>query len=671
MSYGHASRVAKFIRTDEDALIGQLVDGVSASGISSHRSTQIKAWREEIRLLRAELICAQFQDWFIILEYEIPRRSHRPDVILLSATTIFVIEFKVGAETYDAGSCWQVNSYARDLRDFHAKSYRRPIVPILCATNAESYPLARTRPDDLDIAVSTLVKTNGSNLAICLAHHETLGDSVTLDPITPECWLNSPYRPTPTIIEAAVQLYEGHEVRELSHRYAHNLDRTTDLLTQKIEEARRCEQRVICFVTGVPGAGKTLTGLDVIHSPKLRKEKSHTGVFLSGNGPLVKIVREALIRSQTERGRLRRDCEYEVTTFIQNVHQFLRFHLENSKTKPHENVVVFDEAQRAWDSSQMKRKQGVDDSEATLLFGVMERLRKWAVIIALVGGGQEIFLGEAGLEEWGRALEDRPFPWRVVAAPEVRVGGDSVSGHRLFNNGVPTNVTYEEDQRAHLDVVVRSHRAQRWAEWVNEFLSGNFGAARLIFPHTLEFPCFVTRNLERTRDWLREKHTFYPEQRSGLVATSGDLRLRAYGIERASRFLMNYRFEKWFLEPATDIRSSFALEVAASEFECQGLELDWVGMCWGSDLTLSADQSGWDYRIFRGAVWQNIRQDAKRAYTLNRYRVLLTRARRGLVIWVPDGDINDLTRDPKRLNRVFEALRAAGVPLLEDYFHGS
>ena len=339
MSYGHASRVANFIHTDENALIGQLVDGVSASGISSHRSTQIEAWRKEIRLLQAHLTSAQFLDWFIILEYEIPRRSHRPDVILLSAATIFVIEFKVGAETYDASSYWQVSSYARDLRDFHAKSYGRPIVPILCATNAEPNPLARIQPDDLEIAVSDLIRTNGANFDICLTNHEILGDNKTLDPIIPECWLNSPYRPTPTIIEAAVQLYEGHEVRELSHRYAHNLDRTTALLMQEIEEARRYGRRVICFVTGVPGVGKTLTGLDVIHSPKLRKAKSHTGIFLSGNGPLVKIVREALIRNQTERGRLKRDCEHEVTTFIQNVHQFLRFYREKPGIQPHENVV--------------------------------------------------------------------------------------------------------------------------------------------------------------------------------------------------------------------------------------------------------------------------------------------------------------------------------------------
>lgn len=671
MNYGHASRVANFIHTNEDALIGQLVDGVSATGISSHRSTQIEAWHKEIRLLQAELTSARFQDWFILLEYEIPRRSHRPDVILLSATTIFVIEFKVGARIYDAGSCWQVNSYARDLRDFHAESHGRPIVPILCATSAERIPSQEPRLDDFEAEVSNLIRTNGSDFAAWLTNRENLGDSVALGPIIPECWLNSSYRPTPTIIEAAVQLYEGHGVRELSHRYAHNLDQTTDMLVQEIEEACRYGRRVICFVTGFPGAGKTLTGLDVIHSPDLRRSKSHTGIFLSGNGPLVKIVREALVKSQTDQGRSKHDCEHEVTTFIQNVHRFLRFHRENPETRPHENVVVFDEAQRAWDSFQMERKQAVAASEATLLFDVMERLPDWAVIIALVGGGQEIFLGEAGLEEWGRALENRSLPWRVTAAPEVRIGGDSVSGHRLFNSGVPANVAYREDQRAHLDVVVRSHRAQRWAEWVNEFLSGHWSVARSIFPDTLEFPCFVTRDLERARDWLRAQHTLHPEQRSGLVATSKDIRLRAYGIERASGFLMNYPFEKWFLEPATDTRSSFALEVAASEFECQGLELDWVGICWGGDLTPSADQSDWDYRKFRGAIWQNVRQDAERAYTLNRYRVLLTRARRGLVIWVPRGDARDLTRDLERFERVFIVLRKAGVLLLEDHFNGS
>ena len=668
MAHGHASRIDNFIETDENTLVGRLVNGVASTGISSHRSTQIKAWQQELRLLKEQLAAPQFNDWFIILEYEIPRRSRRPDVIILNSTTIFVVEFKTGARGFDPTACWQANSYARDLRDFHAESYGHRIVPILCATDAEQSPPQELSFHGPDTEVADLIKTNGSDLGSWLLRSELETGSSSAEPIVPDVWLSSAYRPTPTIIEAATFLYTGHGVRELSHRHAHNLDRTTEMLVKEIEDGRKYGRRVICFVTGVPGAGKTLTGLNVVHSPNFQQGDSLSGIFLSGNGPLVKIIREALVRSEVRKGYRRGDSQHKVTTFIQNVHDFLRYHLEQTVEQPHEHVVVFDEAQRAWDQSKMLHKRGVEASEATLLFDVMERFTDWSVIVALVGGGQEIFLGEAGLEEWGRALENRAVPWRVVASPEVLIGGDSVAGHKLFDKIVPDNVSFQKNSLAHLDVVVRNHRAQRWAEWVNELLSYRYETALPLFPDSQEFPCFLTRDIEKARAWLRMHHRLDSDQKIGLVATSEDQRLRAYGLERSSSFRLNYAFEKWFLEPPTDVRSSFSLEVAASEFECQGLELDWVGMCWGGDLTPSEDHSGWDYRKFRGARWQNVRKDAEQAYTRNRYRVLLTRARSGLVIWVPKGDLSDPTRDPERFDRVFTTLRKAGVPLLEDHF---
>ena len=537
-------------------------------------------------------------------------------------------------------------------------------MPVLCATDAKSGLTDSLNLMDRERGVSNIIKTDGARLGSYLRQLQNHGEQVKADPIDPERWLVSPYRPTPTIIEAASLLYRGHDVRELSHRHAHNLDQTMEILFKEIKDAQLCGRRIVCFVTGIPGAGKTLTGLNLTHSPSVQKENQLSGIFLSGNGPLVKVVREAIVKSQVGQGRKRADCEHEATTFIQNVHNFLRFHLERPEEIPHENVVVFDEAQRAWDSAQMGRKTNNYSSEASLLLDVMERLPDWAVIIALVGGGQEIFSGEAGLGEWGRALRDRTKPWRVIASPEVLIGGESVAGHKLFDGPIPTNVSFTEQPLAHLDVVVRNHRAQRWTEWVNGLLSFNFDAARECFPDVEEFPCFVTRDLTAARAWLRMHHRIDPEDRIGLVATSKDFRLRADGIERATQFLTNYRFDKWFLEDDSDVRSSYSLEVAASEFECQGLELDWVGLCWGLDLTPREDGETWDFRKFWGARWLFVRQEAERAFTLNRYRVLLTRARKGLVIWVPKGDRNDPTRDPARCDRVYDALRVSGIPEL-------
>ncbi len=666
MTHGYAGSVGDFLQADEDAIVGGLVGGVAATGVGTHRSAQIDAWREEIRILKAQLDDEAFLDGYIVMEYELPRRSRRPDVILLDRGSIFVIEFKVGAKNHDAASRWQAHSYALDLRDFHAESHGRTIVPVLCATGASNRPFRGLSLYGTPTSIAEVLRVTGEDLGASLRLAGAEAASHVVDAIDPIRWLESEYRPTPTIVEAAVRLYEGHGVRELSHRHAHNLDLTTSMLVRVVEGARRERRRVVCFVTGIPGAGKTLTGLDVVHDPELSGEGAAAGIFLSGNGPLVKVVREALVASQAAKGRRRRDCEHEVTTFIQNVHRFLSHHRELPTAVPHEHVVVFDEAQRAWDRAQMKRKQGVDASEATLLLEAMERLPDWAVVIALVGGGQEIFLGEAGLEEWGRAIAARPTPWRVVASPEVLAGGESVAGHRLFADGIPAHVGFREESLAHLGVGVRAHRAQRLAEWVNDLLALRIDEARGKVPALREFPCVVTRNLDHARAWLRAHGSHDFLQRSGLVATSEDQRLRAHGIESSTAFRLDYPFDKWFLAPPDDVRSSFSLEVAASEFECQGLELDWVGLCWGGDLTPEETLSDWEYRRFRGTRWQKVHQDTERAYMRNRYRVLLTRARQGMVIWVPPGSPDDPTRDPERFDRLYASLRAAGIPDLEE-----
>lgn len=671
MSRGVRYSLSGFVIADDSQLLGELTDSVSSTGVQSTRTTQIETWKLQIALLKR---CAQelmerhesARCWHLILEYELPRRQKRPDAVLLADDVILVVEFKVGATVHDASSRWQVEDYCLNLRDFHGGSAGHTIVPVLCSTAAPSVvgsPLVSRSH------VSPIRFANAEDLSsVLLAAFKGLhvpGGS----PIDANAWVDAPYRPTLSVIEAAERLYENHDVREISHSYASNLDATTDMLAEVIREARAQNRRYVCFVTGVPGAGKTLTGLNVVHDPSLRAEGGPSGIFLSGNGPLVKVVREALVLSQQRSGRRRQDSAHEVSTFIQNVHQFLRYHREHPTALPHEHVVVFDEAQRAWDREQMQRKQGVDSSEAAELFDVMDRLDGWAVIIALVGGGQEIFLGEAGLEEWGRAVAVRSH-WRVVASPEVVSGGASVSGHRLFADGVPPGIEFRPEPLAHLNVGVRSFRAQRLAEWVDAVLTLNTERARSLVPDHREFPLHFTRELDIAKAWLRARSEPGNGQRAGLIATSEDQRLRAYGLERASAFRLNYSFEKWFLMPPADVRSSHALEVAASEFECQGLELDWVGLCWGGDLTPS-NPGGWEYRKFRGSAWNQVRGDGERAYVRNRYRVLLTRARLGMVIWIPRGRADDTTLDPARFDRIAQLLQAAGVPELQQEFEGA
>lgn len=665
MSAGFASSVEEFLKKDKEHVIGNLTSSLAATGIELHRSNQIKVWGEQVDLLKYHLRNLlgknpSVQDWYILLEYELPRRQKRPDVIFLARDVIIVLEFKVGAKSFDAPARWQTKEYALNLRDFHAQSANRSIVPILCATQAKN------NPPDWDFNVSRSIAnvqlSNAENLGDCLLRSFESAHCPAVAPISAEEWLHSPYRPTPNIIEAAVRLYERHDVREITHNYAENLDKTTDMLAEVIRDSKANGKHTICFITGVPGAGKTLTGLNVVHDPSFRSETGPSGIFLSGNGPLVKIIREALVENQMMKGRRRHDCKHEVSTFIQNVHGFLRYHRENPEEPPHENVVVFDEAQRAWNRKQMKRKNKIDESEPTLLLEVMERSTDWAVIIALVGGGQEIFLGEAGLEEWGRALSSTKKRWSIVASPEVLTGGTSVAGHRLFESGIPSGLEFNEEPLAHLKVSVRSHRAQLIAEWVNDLLEPNAAGARSKCPDLDEFPIVLTRNLDDAREWLRQHSKGDPNSRWGLVTSSEDQRLRAYGLENSTAFRRGYQFEKWFLAPPSDVRSSYALEVSATEFECQGLELDWVGLCWGGDLVPSEDGKHWIYRKFHGSKWKYCRSLEEQSFMKNRYRVLLTRARSGMVIWVPAGSQNDPTRDPRLYDRVYAHLIAAGVP---------
>jgi hypothetical protein len=672
MSRGVRYRLSNFTLADDAQLLGELTDAVASTGIQSTRTTQIETWKTQITLLKRctyELIERHeaAKDWHLILEYALPRRQKRPDAILLAEDVILVLEFKVGATSHDASSRWQVEDYCLNLRDFHGGSPGRAIVPVLCSTSATSVTDSMSPTSSSCVAPIRLA--NADDLAtVLLSAYEVLHDPDSV-PIEADTWIAAPYRPTLSVIEAAERLYQNHDVREISHSYASNLDATTALLADVISEARTHSQRYVCFVTGVPGAGKTLTGLNVVHDPSLRAEGGPSGIFLSGNGPLVKVVREALVLSQQRAGRRRQDSAHEVSTFIQNVHQFLRYHREHPTALPHERVVVFDEAQRAWNQEQMQRKQGVNSSEAAELFDVMDRLDGWAVIIALVGGGQEIFLGEAGLEEWGRAVALRPH-WQVVASREVLSGGASVSGHRLFADGVPPGIEFRTEPLAHLSVGVRSFRAQRLAEWVDALLSLDIERARSLVPDRREFPLHFTRDLEVAKAWLRARSEPNDGQRAGLIATSEDQRLRAYGLERSSAFRLDYPFEKWFLMPPMDVRSSHVLEVAASEFECQGLELDWVGLCWGGDLTPSFS-GGWEYRKFRGSTWHQVRGDSERNYVRNRYRVLLTRARFGMVIWIPPGKVDDPTLDPVRFERVRSLLEEAGVPELRHEFEGA
>ncbi len=517
-------------------------------------------------------------------------------------------------------------------------------MPFAVAANAPpEAPIAY--PEEWRDAVRPVCRANASDLASLLSMAFKAESDATALAIDGAAWDFSAYRPVPTIVEAAEALYAGHNVREIAHSHAGaiNLTLTSDKLVEIVECAQRGHLKVACFVTGVPGAGKTLAGLNVVHNPALRQAGRPSAVFLSGNGPLVKIVSAAITRDFRRR-TLRDGGERTVSTFIQNVHSFVREAMDKPDRAPPEHVVVFDEAQRAWDAVQNAKKTGQEISEPETMLSIMDRHPDWAVLVALVGGGQEIHNGEAGLAEWGRTLRDKFPHWRVAVSPKALTGDTSVAGHRLFEDGNKGALLIQPESALHLDVCLRSYRAQRVSEWVEAVLSGDTTKAASIMADIGEFPIVLTRSLGTARAWLQGHRRGL--RRCGLVASSGAIRLRPHGLELSSGFRQGNRdiYVHWFLAHPPDVRSSNQLEVAASEFECQGLKLDWVGVWWGGDFTFDNPAGGWSSRSFSGSRWGNVGKEVDRRYLLNTYRVLLTRAREGLVIWVPPGDSADLTR---------------------------
>lgn len=658
----------EFLADDSERILGVLATESAKNGFTDLKQKQTKAWQKEIEALKAACFSLQNQftdsaTWGILLEYPIPRRQKRIDAVLLASGVIFCFEFKTEDKIYSSHLKRQVEDYALDLRDFHDASRNRPIIPVAVALGAPRVnPISYAAASDL---VRPVVLAGASALASQIASVFISESHLPSTPIDPAAWDLSAYRPVPTIIEAAEALFAGHNVREIAHSHAGaiNLTLTSEKLIEIISQAQRENTKVACFVTGVPGAGKTLAGLNVVHNAALRQDGRPPSVFLSGNGPLVRIVSAAITRDFKQRTRMD-GAKRTVGTFVQNVHSFVRDALDKPDRPPIEHIIVFDEAQRAWDAAHNARKTGSELSEPETVLSIMDRHKDWSVVVALVGGGQEIHTGEAGLGEWGRSLRERFPHWQIAVSPNAISGDTSVAGHRLFTDGNCGLLKVRQEPPLHLEVNLRSFRARRLAEWVDAVLNGNASKAAGIVADLNDFPVTITRSLTTARAWLRERARGL--RRCGLVASSGAIRLRAEGLELSSGFRQGNRdlYVQWFLADPSDIRSSNQLEIAASEFECQGLELDWVGLCWGGDFTFSLSANAWDYRRFSGSRWGNIAKETDREFLLNTYRVLLTRAREGMVIWVPTGDSNDQTRLPIHFDETTEYLKQCGLPIL-------
>lgn len=665
MSVYYKNSILNFINQNEDEILGILTknDEFDSSFL------QKQAWQKQISILKESL---KNLSGDIIFEYTIPRIGRRIDNIIITQGIIFVLEFKVGEKSYNSEAEVQVRNYALDLSYFHKESHKRIIVPILIPTCAQTknIEIKQYKHNIYDVIYS-----NGFNLNEII--NKVIGISKKQKNINIDDWIESEYRPTPTIIEAAQELFEKHTVKEIAqNEAAENLTNTSQVVQDIIDHSKKNKKKSICFITGVPGAGKTLAGLKIAIENQVSSGSDYA-CFLSGNYPLVKVLQKALIKNAKARYK-NVDPNNAVEDFIQIVHLFRDQSLNNIKKQPTENIVVFDEAQRAWNNQKladflMKRKSRVLNnipqekletflsmSESELFIEYMDRRKDWAVIVCLVGGGQDINDGEAGIEEWFNSIKKSFKGWDVYISNKITdreyIGNNSLKD-------VLSGMNYKIKNDLHLSISLRSFRNENVSKFIHYLLENDKDNAKKLYNEIKKvYPICMTRDLTTAKNWVKKKakESGNINCRYGIIASSKAKRLRADGIWVQCKCTP----EKWFLNDSDDIQSSYYMEEIATEFDVQGLEIDWAIVGWDADYRYENGQ--FNYYKPNGSRWNKIKDEVDCRYLKNAYRVLLTRAREGFIIYIPNGDDSDNTRLSKYYDELWKYLSKIGIEIIEN-----
>lgn len=678
----YSDSISAFLNRSVNEIIGELTLA-SQHDINDETSS---SWVEEIDTLKEAL--APFSGHgSVYFEYNIPRMGRRADVVAVIDGIVFVLEYKTAEQKFHRDAMVQVWDYALDLKNFQEGSHDRVLVPVLVA------PKEKVKHCSLELKH---FEDNVYEPLMVNAHLLGAGISKVLDSIPHEVqlktaddiWAKSGYEPTPTIIEAAIALYEENTVEDIT-KHGGDIDKASVELANIIESCRNNNRKAICFITGVPGAGKTLIGLNTAIDQFNRDEKA---VYLSGNFPLVEVLQEALARDYVRRDKIkakqekRKACTKEeakskVKAFIQMIHHYRDLYLEGTTIEngrivpmpdyfqshsdkayvPSEHVAIFDEAQRAWTQEElgrfMREKKGIKDfpySEPEYLISCMDRQPDWGVVVCLVGNGQSINKGEAGLKEWIESIYRSYKDWDVYISEYLMRSGDVTKEQMDL---VRSQIKSREE--LHLKMSMRSFRSEKVSIFVNQLLALQKEDAASTLRELDNYPIVMTRSLETAKQWLRDHNR--GSERMGLLASSKAERLKAISIN------VRYQpdFVHWFLEDDRDIRSSNALEDTLTEFKVQGLEIDWACVAWDADLRLSQDGKSWQhFQLRSGTKWQNINKPINREYQINAYRVLLTRARQGMIIVVPNGDHGvppDETRKPEWYDGIYNYLKEIGI----------
>lgn len=644
----YCNSIPGFIRDHSTNIVGQLVK--HAFEINKEQST---AWENQIGELQTRLeACGMEGD--IIFEYDIVRLGKRIDVILLIRNMVFSLEFKNGKDVFTAKDAQQAEDYAIDIKNFHKESEDLYVCPILIATEAPEYK----KEQSLESYPDKQIHLQRENIETLIPKVEKLSGLYGEDKeIDFNKWFNSPYWPTPTIIAAAIEAYNTHNISEIAKSEAGQKD--IDLCETEIEKiikyAEKNDKKCVCFVTGVPGAGKTLVGLDIV-AKNLAKGKDNLSVYISGNGPLVEVLREALTRSAKERKVFNKKTKDSIEALIQSSYGFKKSNAENEKPTA-EKILIFDEAQRVWNEQKMASKHKnnpmMSISEPELLFRIMDRHTGWAVIVCLVGLGQDIYDGEVGINEWFRCAIEKFDDWELFYSPAIF---NQTEENSIDKELIQDCSRSHEIVPLHLKTSVRSYKAEKQSQFVDYLLDNHPKEARRVYQEiSNKYPILLTRDINTAKRWARDK--VRGSQRCGVLASSSAQRLKPEGIYVPT----NIDVKNWFLAASDDLRSSNMMEIVASEFKVQGLEIDWAVVCWDADLRRK--NSGWDHYSFRGTKWMRRNKPEQKRYLVNSYRVLLTRARLGMVLFIPKGveADEDSTRNHEYYDAIYEYLISCGI----------
>lgn len=685
--YLYSDTIDSFLQKNTDTIVGE----ITLSATQDINKETSNSWQQEVEVLK-DVLSPYAQKGSVYFEYNIPRMGRRADVIVLIDGIVFVLEFKTSEQKFTREALIQVWDYAIDLKNFQEGSRDRILIPIVVAPK-EKNKNCHIELNPFEDDVYQPLVSNNERLSECF--DKTLSNIIPKHTFTKEdddVWAKSGYDPTPTIIEAAVALYEHHTVEEIT-KHDGEIEVTAKCLDKIINECQSNKRKAICFITGVPGAGKTLIGLQTAIK---QFEKENKAVYLSGNYPLVEVLQEALARDYVKRSRddykkgktnnkpcTKTDAKSKVKAFIQMIHHYRDLYLEGTEVKdgqiypvegyfqshtdkayvPAEHIAIFDEAQRAWTKEElarfMKEKKKIENfpfSEPEYLISCMDRQPDWGLVVCLIGGGQEINKGEAGIAEWLKAMNEHFTDWDIYMSDKL-VGKEYAEGNALdiINDQERLHI----ETSLHLSMSMRSFRAEKVSLFVHQLLDLKKEEATQTLKDLNNYPIVLTRSLDVAKKWLKSHAR--DSERYGILASSKAERLKAISIN------VRYQpdFVHWFLEDENDIRSSNALEDTLTEFKVQGLEIDWACVAWDADLRLNDKHTQWKHCQLRsGTKWQNINKGINQQYQLNAYRVLLTRARQGMVIVVPNGDHGvppDETRKPEWYDGIYNYLKEIGI----------